>query len=133
MDLARRRSIHGWLWCRRLRSTCNRTPAGTGMSRRRERAFKDYIAERGKASLIWDDIRTSFRKIITFFGRLRLDSSRNRALLCRPRKVHHLHFLFLTRRKFTSIPKPLILILLPLEYGQPTLLSNICHHGRGGR
>mgnify|MGYP007088661532 CR=1 FL=1 len=104
-----------------------------GTSRRRGKALKDYIADRGKASLIWDDIRTSLRRIITFFGGLRLGGPRHRALLCRRRKVHHLHFLLPTRRKFTSIPIPPLLILLPIEYGRHTLLSSICHHGLSGK
>ena len=107
-------------------------PTEISTSKRRGRAFKDYIADKGKASLIRDDIRTSIWRVITFLGRLRLGSSRDRAILCRRKKVHHLHLLFPTQRKLTSVPIPPLLLLFPLEYGRPTLLPNIRHHGLGG-
>ena len=51
-------------------------PARTGTSKRRGRALKDYIANRGKASFIWDDVRARLGRAITFLGELRLGSPR---------------------------------------------------------
>ena len=48
---AGRRSIHGWLWCRRSRSGYSRTPAKTGRGRRKERDLKDYATNEGRPAL----------------------------------------------------------------------------------
>jgi len=89
----KRRNIHGWPWSKRLRLSCSRTPAGMSTSKRRRRAFENYAADRGKASLIWNKTRTSLERVITSLGKLRLGVPRLRAILHMCRKVHHLHLL----------------------------------------
>ena len=74
---ARRRSIHGWPWSRRLRLACSRMPAGMGISRRRRRTFKNYVTNGRKATLIGNDVRTSFKRIIPSLGRLGLRGPRH--------------------------------------------------------
>ena len=128
MGLAGRKSIHGWPWSGGLRLACSRTPTGASTSRRRRKALKDYVDNGRKATPIWNNVKTSLRGIIPSLGRLRLGGLRHRALLRRHRKVFHLHLLLPTRRILTSIQIPPLLLLLPLKYGRPTLLPNVCHH-----
>ena len=66
-------------------------PVGTSMSRGKRRALKNYIPDKGEASLIWDKIRESLGRVVTFLGRLRLGGLRHQAFLHRCRKVHHFH------------------------------------------
>ena len=52
----------------------------------------------GRPPPIGNNVKTSLRRIIPSLIRFGLSSPRHRALLCRHRKVHHLHPLLLTRR-----------------------------------
>ena len=113
------------------RLACSRTPTRTGTSKRRRRALKNYIADGREASLIWDKIRASLRRVITSLSKLRLSGPRHQALLHRRKKVHHLHPLFPTQRELTNIQVSPPFFLLPLKYNRPTLLPSIRQHELG--
>ena len=125
MGPARRRSIHGWPWSERLRLAYHRTSTETSTSKKRWRAFKNYVSNKGKTSLIRNKIRTSLKRVITSLGRLGLVGLRHRAL--------HLHLLLPTRKKLTSIQVPFLLHLLPLKCSRLALLPSIRHHGLSGK
>ena len=110
---------------------CNRALAGMGEGRRKRRALKNYVANRGKATLIRNDVKTSLRRIIPSLGKFGLSGPRHQALLRRCRKVQHPHLLFPTRKILTSIQIPPFLLLFPLKYCELALFPSICHHELG--